>query len=88
LLLRRDRAVNPLSGHEKLALCALHKRSHSHARKLRAMILLYFPSILLAESLAKYVLALADRGGFQHIAAARYRDLRLRGRRPSWAFPP
>jgi hypothetical protein len=31
---------------------------------------------------------LADKRTFRHIAAARYRDLRLRGRRPSWAFPP
>jgi hypothetical protein len=39
---------------------------------------------------AKFFFDLRLAGGtiYRHIVAARYRDLRLRSRRPSWAFPP
>jgi hypothetical protein len=47
-----------------------------------------FSSISAAFVWNDYTLCIADKAEFLHIVAARYCDLRLQGRRPSWAFPP
>jgi hypothetical protein len=72
----------------KTAFFAMHKRNSSHAPVIGSFKMpnfLGFPGLIFLTADHS---ALAYKVRFQHIAAARYRDLRLRGRRPSWAFPP
>jgi hypothetical protein len=69
-------------------LCSAQMPQEAAGRRKTWQLCGISPGFLRRFGAGKDKIALADQPELLHIVAARYCDLRLRSRRPSWAFPP